>query len=69
MYGHLLDRNKRSRDLSIDLPRLAGIDVHGLDLVLSQPLEHCRAEELRSVVATDDRRRSPFAHQATEDLE
>jgi hypothetical protein len=51
------------------LPRLAGLDVHGLDPVLGDPLQDRQRHELGAVVAAHERRCAAFAHQPGQDLD
>lgn len=51
------------------LPGLARVDMHGLDLVLGEPLQDRQADELRPVVAADERWDAALAHQAGKSLD
>ena len=51
------------------LPGLARVDVNGLDLVFGQPAQYRRADELRAVVATDERGDAALAHQFGQQLD
>jgi hypothetical protein len=51
------------------LPALAGIDENGLDLVLSQPAQHGQSEELRPVVAANERRDAALTPQVRQDFD
>lgn len=50
------------------LPRIAGLDMHGLDPVPGDPLQDRQRHELGAVVAADERRCAAFAHQPGQDL-
>jgi len=51
------------------LPRLSGVDVGGLDLLLGEPLQDCLTDELRAVVRAQEARCTVLGDEPGEDLD